>query len=1126
MRVLFSTCSAPHYMAPPPLADEQVNCGPFFQDREIGGRFVSLATPKGEYDLATVAARLPSDQQPDAVVCLVDASWFNQPKNLAAFKCPRVVLVADTHHMSKPITGMIRYLQTESYDRIVFLYTRHHLDFFRAAGLKNIFWFPGLTFPHSDATVRAARQERRENRIALIGQAGNLHQRRLKLAGALAGAGLPLVFREGSQRESLDFYGASALGFNATANADLNLRAFETMAAGTALLMDRLAPASGLTQLWTEGREFVGYDDERELVAQARQLVADSAAARRIGEAAAHWFDAHFHERRRRELFAAIVTDGRADPMFELPATPALSVTGFGGDLACYAPALGAYEYFQKLHSTEKAVRLLADDTVPADFARFCATLPRLHLMRHAKAEEPADCFITTKQRALALTALDAPRFWCWDATSEDVPELAARFKAAGLAQLTDGVALFGIPQIDAVPVTDRLAADARKLCYNCELPAALEKARRALEANPDSVEAQLVMAELALESGKPDLVHKLLRRTRQLAPDEPRIPLLELATRQEGTRQRPAERLLASAMRHLSALDLGPAKQAAARALKLDPKLPAAWYWLGQISLRQSERCADLAQWREFGAALKFLRGAAALAPRRADYWLELGLALRRGGLLREAAEALARAQECDPSPPSGWLALGEAWFAFGEMDRAADAFAAGLGHAPTDRLLLRWLGHARKRQGRLEEARSHHLRSFGIAGDLLGPGGWSGGKRRAVFLVQHGPAWTCTESVYRQFAADPAWEAVVVAAPYLHPFYNQAQDDTNAIFPFLDAQGTPYLKWDEFPLGPHFADVVFVQNPYDVTRPPTWHVPQLLRHGVRLAYLPYGLEIGGGERNNTMVMNLPLQQFAWMVFVRSERQKRSYADHCLTGNAHVVVTGHAKLDALRDLTDADTSELRTFAAGRRIVAWNPHFDIRLNGTRFGGGFSTFLRWSEFFLEEFGRRKDLALVMRPHPLFFGTLEDRGILTAGQIKAYLDRGCADGVMWVDRNPSHLPLFAAADAMMSDISSFVLEFTATGKPLLYLHNPHGLPLNDDAEFVHRYLDQAEREEQIVRFLDQVAAGHDPRRRERMAAYSEYLFQPTGGTGRAVKQAIEARLAAEEAAMAVEPLAAGT
>ena len=88
MRILFSTCSAAHYMAPPRLSDEQINCGPFFEDVEIGGRYISLKTPLRDYNLASIAARLPADQKPDAVVCLVDASWFNTPNNLAAFRCP------------------------------------------------------------------------------------------------------------------------------------------------------------------------------------------------------------------------------------------------------------------------------------------------------------------------------------------------------------------------------------------------------------------------------------------------------------------------------------------------------------------------------------------------------------------------------------------------------------------------------------------------------------------------------------------------------------------------------------------------------------------------------------------------------------------------------------------------------------------------------------------------------------------------------------------------------------------------------------------------------------------------------------------------------------------------------
>jgi hypothetical protein len=62
-------------MAPPRLADEQIVCGPDWLDADIGGYVTARNTPVGDYDLAAITARLPSDQQPDAVVCLVDASW-------------------------------------------------------------------------------------------------------------------------------------------------------------------------------------------------------------------------------------------------------------------------------------------------------------------------------------------------------------------------------------------------------------------------------------------------------------------------------------------------------------------------------------------------------------------------------------------------------------------------------------------------------------------------------------------------------------------------------------------------------------------------------------------------------------------------------------------------------------------------------------------------------------------------------------------------------------------------------------------------------------------------------------------------------------------------------------------
>ena len=434
-----------------------------------------------------------------------------------------------------------------------------------------------------------------------------------------------------------------------------------------------------------------------------------------------------------------------------------------------------------------------------------------------------------------------------------------------------------------------------------------------------------------------------------------------------------------------------------------------------------------------------------------------------------------------------------------------------------PTRRGLMMWMGHARKRQGRLEEALAWHRRAAGAAE----PQKWAlpRGRRRVVFVVQHGPSWSSTESVYAAFAADPAWETTVVGMPYIHPFYTPAESERDAIFEFLAKQRIPHVRWDAFRLEPNFADILFLQNPYDITRPEGWRVPDLLKLVPRLAYVPYALEIGGGEENATLQMNLPLQRVAWMVFARSSQHKAMFARHCAGGNAHVVVTGHPKMDAVLGQLPAPDPGLTAFAAGRKLVVWNPQFDVRLNGTAFGSGYSTFLRWRDFLPDEFARRPDMALVIRPHPLFFAALDDRGIWNRAQKDAFLRRCTTTGNIQIDRRPSYLPVFGASAAMISDASSFILEYGATGKPLLYLHNPHGPGLNADGEYIHRYCSTAVEEEDIVGFLDEVAAGRDQRGDARRAAYGQFMHLPAEGVGVAIKRAVEISLPAAEPADAL-------
>jgi hypothetical protein len=335
-----------------------------------------------------------------------------------------------------------------------------------------------------------------------------------------------------------------------------------------------------------------------------------------------------------------------------------------------------------------------------------------------------------------------------------------------------------------------------------------------------------------------------------------------------------------------------------------------------------------------------------------------------------------------------------------------------------------------------------------------------------------------------------------------------------------FLRLRGIPHVRSDCFSLGEEGADVVFLQNPYDLGRPPGYTVADLTRAGHRICYIPYAIELGGTDEDICHQFNLPLQQMAWAVFARSEEHRDLFAEHCAAGNRHVVVTGHPKFDVLGRLdTAAPDPDLIAFARGRPLVLWTPHFDVRFNGTRFGGGYSTFRHWRHFIPAEFERRQDLALVIRPHPAFYQAMVERGILSQGELDTFFSRCAAAGNIRIDRSPSYESVLAAADALVSDLSSMMIEYGISGRPVCYLHNPagpmHHLDYELDFDYVRQHCTWATTERQIAAFLDAVASATDRSSDARIAELRRRMGVRPEGVGPGIKEAVEERLAARAA-----------
>jgi CDP-glycerol:poly(glycerophosphate) glycerophosphotransferase len=404
----------------------------------------------------------------------------------------------------------------------------------------------------------------------------------------------------------------------------------------------------------------------------------------------------------------------------------------------------------------------------------------------------------------------------------------------------------------------------------------------------------------------------------------------------------------------------------------------------------------------------------------------------------------------------------------------------------------------HVRQHELKLGELAQASGPASGAAGsthDPLAPVPADRPVRVAFFVQAAAENWNSTASVWRAFADDPRCDTKLVLMPFVHPDYPAGRTIATQ---FIE-QSIPFVRCEHYDVRRERPDVAFFQNPYDHTRPAPFHVANVLPLVRRIAYVPYGLEIGGGSNNLMLQFAKPLQQNAWRVFVRSERAKRLYALHCPAGNAHCVVTGHPKLDAvLATRPEHVDPELAAWAEGKRVVLWNPHFSV----CRENNLWSTFMKWKDVLLRFFEERRDLALLARPHPMLFKHALNERMMTADEIAAFRARIAASPNIRLDERSDYRHAFAVSSALLSDGSSFLLEYPATGKPLLYLPNPGGVGLNEDGEVVGSYY-QAQNEPELLEFLNMVARGEDPKREARMARYAEFMHGIDGKVGERIR-----------------------
>lgn len=210
----------------------------------------------------------------DDILLIVDpvTDW---PVALNAIECKKAVYLIDVHQSY----GFRRALSF--WGDVVFCAQKDYVERLRNDGASNVHFCPLASDPQLHFTPGLSR----DYEVGFVGKLGPPRLRRAQtLSRVLTTFSTNDYGSWHSPKEMGLAYSRSKVVINASINGDLNMRVFEAMAAGAALVTDRVS--NGFGDLFQEEEHYLGYDTPDEAVAQVRRLLADDQLRQAVAKAA------------------------------------------------------------------------------------------------------------------------------------------------------------------------------------------------------------------------------------------------------------------------------------------------------------------------------------------------------------------------------------------------------------------------------------------------------------------------------------------------------------------------------------------------------------------------------------------------------------------------------------------------------------------------------------------------------------------------------------------------------------------------------------------------------------------------------------------------------------------------
>lgn len=336
---------------------------------------------------------------------------------------------------------------------------------------------------------------------------------------------------------------------------------------------------------------------------------------------------------------------------------------------------------------------------------------------------------------------------------------------------------------------------------------------------------------------------------------------------------------------------------------------------------------------------------------------------------------------------------------------------------------------------------------------------------KVRIAVMYQVASYWPSIESFYRACVNDDSVDIRIF-------FVNEVSVESAQIEKtdvFLTEKGIPFFVYSEKELKNFHPHAALYQPPYDVSyRNPSALSVHLREMGIRIVYIPYGIEISDTEDARFNHFHTFVVRNAWRIYTFSEIMLEDYKKYCPNRQA-VRAFGIPKFDSIVHRNEMGSSDHFQMAGGRRIILWKMHFPKLIYDNNQKKQVTPYIEEYLRFAGQIEDYDDLFFVVMPHPMFFSQTISPELSKKTEKLFWQLRGKKN--VYIDDRADYRISLYHADAVIIDRSAVMVEAGFLDIPVLYMKNPdYEEPLTKAVKELADSYEQGTSCADIQKFLD--------------------------------------------------------